>query len=176
MYLSKGTLISGDAGHNCFPDSGAVGIKEEGICTKEIWNMVMVKLNNLGYKTKDCTPWEMKFNSIGESLKFRVSEANKSKSSLHLSIHFSAGKGRGVRCLVNEFNGKSEKIANKICNEISKLGYYNRGVESGYLYTLEYTNMPCIIIECAFVTSKEDMEIYNKELISTAIVEAVTNI
>lgn len=173
MYLSKGNLISGDAGHNCFPDEGAVGIRDEGACTKEIWNLVMEKLNKIGLKTKDCTPWNMKFDSIGSSLKYRVKEANDSTSSLHLSIHFNYGPGTGVTCLVSEFNGKSQKIANEICDEISKLGYKNRGVKSGYLYMLNYTNMPCIIIECAFVDSKEDMEIYDKDLISTAIVEAI---
>ncbi|GIM27439.1 bacteriophage endolysin (N-acetylmuramoyl-L-alanine amidase) [Clostridium polyendosporum] len=174
MYLPKGALISGDAGHNCYPDSGAVGIRVEDNCTKAVWNLVQVKLRDLGYYVKDCTPWNMSFNSVGASLAYRVKKANESSSSLHLCIHFNAGGGKGVECWISDFGGRSEKFASNICEEFSKLGYYNRGIKSGNLYVANYTNMPCVIIECCFVDSRIDMDLYNSEDIANAIVKAVT--
>lgn len=176
MYLSRGALISGDAGHNCYPDSGIVGIGNEDECTKTIWNCVQAKLMELGFGVKDCTPWGMSFNSVGASLSFRVKTANHSASSIHLSIHLNSGGGRGVECWVSEFGGRAEKFANQICNEINKLGYVNRGVKSGNIYLLKYTQMPCVLIKCCFVDSEEDMSRYNPNLIAKAIVKAITGL
>lgn len=174
MYLPKGSLISGDAGHNCYPDNGVIGIRVEDNCTKVVWNLVQVKLKDLGYYVKDCTPWNMSFNSVGASLAYRVKQANESKSSLHLCIHFNSGGGKGVECWISNFGGRAEKFATKICEEISKLGYYNRGIKSGNLYVNNYTKMPSVIIECCFVDSRIDMDKYNPEDIANAIVKAVT--
>ncbi|MBU5593385.1 N-acetylmuramoyl-L-alanine amidase [Clostridium sp. MSJ-4] len=174
MYLDKGTLISGDAGHNCSPDIGANGYKLEDNLTKEVWNLIQDKLNSKGYLTKDCTPWNMNFNSVSDSLHFRVKVANDSRSKLHLCIHFNAGGGTGVECFISGNKDLEKELATKICNEISNLGYSNRGVKVGNLYVPKYTSMPCILIECSFVDSKQDMERYNANDISEAIVRAIT--
>ena len=173
MFLPKGALISGDAGHNCNPDKGATGLLSEEGCTKNIWNLIMKKLENLGYRTEDCTPWNIEFNSIGSSLKYRVKKANNSKSIIHLSIHFNAEDLEGVRCFVGDFKWDAEKIATQICEEISNLGFKNNGVKNGEVYMLRYTDMPCILIECASINAKEDIEFYNEENIANAIVKAI---
>lgn len=176
MYLSQGATISGDAGHNCYPDSGAVGIRVEDNCTSAVWKLVQAKLKDLGYKTVDCTPWGMKFNTVGESLSYRVKTANASNSSLHLCIHFNAGGGRGVECWISDFGGRAEKFGNQICNEVASLGYYNRGVKVGNLYVPKYTKMTCVLIECCFVDSSEDMNRYNVDALANAIVKGVTGL
>lgn len=174
MYLNKGALISGDAGHNCIPDVGAKGIRQEEKCNKEIWNLVRHKLNILGYLIEDCTPWNEKFDHKGASLNFRVKKANESKSLLHLSIHFNEINIRGVECWVLNNNGKAAKLAKQICAEIATLGYYNRGVKVGINYILEYTDMPSIIIKCASINNKEDMDRYDANKIAAAIVKGIT--
>ena len=174
MSLRKGSLISGDAGHNCSPDSGAVGYKVEDTLTKEVWNLVQAKLRNLGYSAKDCTPWGQRFSSVNSSLSYRVTQANRSGSSLHLCIHFNAGGGHGVECWIAGRGGQAQMYAEQICSEISKLGYFNRGVKTGNLYIPRATSMPCVLIECAFIDSRADMNRYNGEALANAIVKAIT--
>ena len=174
MDLKKGSLVSGDAGHNCYPDTGASGYKVEDNLTKEVWNLVQAKLKNLGYAIKDCTPWGKRFGSVNESLSYRVSQANSSNSALHLCIHFNAGGGNGVECWISGTGGQSEGFAKDICTEISKLGYFNRGVKVGNLYIPKATKMACVLIECAFVDSKSDMNKYNGEALANAIVKAIS--
>ncbi|MBU3193451.1 N-acetylmuramoyl-L-alanine amidase [Clostridium algidicarnis] len=176
MYLEKGTLISGDAGHNSSPDIGANGYRQEDDLTKEVWNLVQAKLKDLEYAVVDCTPWGTTFNSVNGSLAYRVKVANNSGSKLHLCIHFNAGGGTGVECWVIP-GGKSEQYGDKICEEISNaLGIRNRGVKDGSgLYVPKYTSMPCVLIECSFVDSQNDMDKYNGEKIANAIVKAITD-
>jgi len=175
MFLNIGDLISGDAGHNCSPDIGANGYRLEDTLTKEVWLLVKEKLNSKGYLTKDCTPWNVKFDNVNESLSFRVNEANKSGSKFHLCIHFNAGGGTGVECYINGTNNLEKEIAASICNSISKLGYTNRGVKTANLYVPRYTTMPCVLIECSFVDSQQDMDKYSADAIAEAIVFSITN-
>ncbi len=166
--------ISGDAGHNCSPDTGAIGYKKEDTLTKEVWTLVQSKLKVLGIETVDCTPYNMTFSSVTQSLAYRVNKANASNSDLHLCIHFNAGGGHGVECYIVGTGGKAETYAKSICTEIAALGYTNRGVKVSNLYVPKYTSMSCVLIECAFVDSKEDMDRYNGEAMASAIVKAVT--
>jgi N-acetylmuramoyl-L-alanine amidase len=174
MRIAKGSTISGDAGHNCYPDIGAKGIRSEDSCTKAVWKLVINKLESVGYETVDCTPWDKTLNSAGASKGYRVKLANGSNSSLHLSIHFNEGGGRGVECWVSKLGGRSEKFAYQICTEISKLGFVNRGVKHSNIYVTEYTKMPSVLIECCFIDSKEDMDNYDPDKIASAIVMAIT--
>lgn len=177
MYISKDSIVSCDAGHNIYPDVGSIGYRYEDECTKEVCYELIEKLKLMGYKVKDCTPWGKSFTSVGESLAYRVRLTNESNSSIHLCIHFNSSRGRdrgrGVECWVSELGGRAENFAKQICSEISKLGYYNRGVKYGELYILKYTKMPSVLIECAFVDSKNDMERYNAEQIAEAIIRAI---
>ncbi|MBB6632337.1 N-acetylmuramoyl-L-alanine amidase [Clostridium algidicarnis] len=175
MFLDRGTLISGDAGHNSPPDTGSGGYRQEDDLTKEIWNLIQDKLRSRGYLTKDCTPWGKRFDSVNKSLAFRVNEANNSGSKLHLCIHFNSGGGTGVECYISGNKDLERGFATNICNEISKLGYINRGVKTANLYVPRYTSMPCVLVECSFVDSRQDMDKYNGNDIAEAIVKAVTN-
>lgn len=166
--------ISGDAGHNCSPDTGSNGYKFEDNLTKEVWGLVQKKLQFIGVSVVDCTPYNMKFSSVNQSLAYRVNKANASNSDLHLCIHFNAGGGHGVECYIVGRGGKAENYANNICKEISYLGYTNRGVKVANFYVPKYTKMSCVLIECAFVDSKNDMDMYNAEKMATAIVKAIT--
>lgn len=176
MYLERNSIISGDAGHNAYPDTGTQSIRIEDELTKEVWTTLQNKLKGLGYTVVDCTPWNVTFNSVNGSLGYRVKAANESKSSLHLCIHFNSGGGTGVECWVVP-GGSAEEYAKQICEEISReLNIPNRGVKDGSnLYVPKYTDMPCVLIECAFVDSQDDMSKYNADKIADAIVRAITN-
>ncbi|MBU3191610.1 N-acetylmuramoyl-L-alanine amidase [Clostridium bowmanii] len=164
--------ISIDAGHNCIPDGGAIGIKREDSVTKEVVGKIIQKLQNTTTKIVDCTPYGQVFSNVGQSLQYRCNKANQSNSDLHLCIHFNAGGGEGVECYVISQTAKN--YAAKICNEIASLGYKNRGVKDGtHLFVVKNTRMPCVLVECAFIDSKKDMTMYNADLIANAIIKAV---
>lgn len=167
-------LVTTDAGHNCYPDTGAASIKVEDVLTKEVVALINSKLKEIGKSVVDCTPYGARFNSVNGSLAFRVKHANANGSDLHLCIHFNCGGGNGVECYISGRGGNSEKVASAICTEISALGYQNRGVKVASFYVPKYTNMPCVLVEVSFVDSRHDMEKYDANDIATAIVKAVT--
>ena len=161
-----------DAGHNCIPDKGATGIRQEDVLTKEVVKKIVEKIKALGFTITDCTPYGEIFQSVGASLEYRCEKANSSNSQLHLCIHFNSGGGEGVEVYAISQAGKA--YAAKICDEIAALGYGNRGVKEGnHLYVINRTNMPCCLVECSFVDSQDDMNRYNADQIASAIVKAV---
>ena len=164
--------ISIDAGHNCTPDGGAIGIKREDSVTKEVTGEIIKKLQTTNTKIIDCTPYGQVFSNVGQSLQYRCNKANQSNSDLHLCIHFNAGGGEGVECYVISQTAKI--YAAKICNEIALIGYRNRGVKDGsHLFVVKNTNMPCVLVECAFIDSAKDMNMYKANSIANAIIKAV---
>lgn len=167
-------IISGDAGHNAYPDTGASGYRKEDELTKELWQLVQSKLRTLDYTVVDCTPYGQRFNSVGESLRYRCNVANGSSSAFHLCIHFNATPGGyGVEA----YAISAREMAQQLIDEIAKLGFRNRGVKDGSrLYMVNNTNMPCVLLECCFVDSKEDMDRYNAESMANAIVKALTGV
>ncbi|MBU5591155.1 N-acetylmuramoyl-L-alanine amidase [Clostridium sp. MSJ-4] len=175
VILPVGSIISGDAGHNCSPDVGAVGYRKEDDLTKEVWLLVKSKLKSAKYTVVDCTPYGVKFNSVNGSLAYRVKIANSSGSKFHLCIHFNVynGTANGVESWISGLGGLAEVIGKSLCNEIEKLGFVNRGVKVGKLYVPLYTNMPCVLLECCFCDSKVDMSIYEKNKMADAIVGAL---
>lgn len=173
--------ISIDAGHNCYPDGGAIGILDENVLTKEVTALLVSKFTALGHEIKDCTPYGQKFSSdvkegLTESLAYRVNEANNWGSDLHLCIHANCfnRQAYGTETWITG-NGKSYDYAKKIVDNIcGAIGTFNRGVKQGGLYVTRNTSMPCVLIEMLFVDNAEDAQKYNAEAIANAIVKAVT--
>jgi len=164
--------ISIDAGHNCTPDTGAIGIKKEDVLNKEVVGKIINKLQSMNTIIIDCTPYGKVFSNVSQSLQYRCNKANASNSDLHLCIHFNMGGGEGVECYV--ISQTAIKYATKICNEMTLLGYRNRGVKDGsHLFVVKNTNMPCVLVECCFLDSTKDMGMYNADSIASAIIKAV---
>lgn len=160
-----------DAGHNASPDIGASGIRQEDVLTKELVQLLDTKLKSLGHTITDCTPYGQTFNTVGQSLQYRCNKANTSSSSFHLCVHFNCGGGHGVEAYFTT----ARDISTKLCNEISALGFTNRGIKDGNsLYVVRNTNMPCVLLEVAFVDSVDDMNNYNANNVANAIVKALT--
>lgn len=112
-------------------------------------------------------------------------KCNAKDRQLDISIHFNAcahskadGKTKGVEVLCRTKDGIRGDVANRICNQISKIGFTNRGVktESG-LYFLNHTNKPAILVEVCFVDDQDDARLYkqNKNTAARAIVKAILN-
>lgn len=162
-----------DIGHNCPPDTGAVGIKSEDALVTDVGNRAMSKLKALGHEVISCTP--NKASSVNNSLSQRCDKANSDKVDIYVSIHFNAfnGQANGTEVFAASDNGR--KIAQPVLNEIVNLGFANRRVKDGsHLFVLRNTNMPAILIECCFIDSQKDMDLFDPEAMANAIVKGLT--
>ncbi|MFM9156438.1 MAG: N-acetylmuramoyl-L-alanine amidase, partial [Dolichospermum sp.] len=89
--------------------------------------------------------------------------------------HFNAFNGKANGTEIFAISDSGRKVAQKVLDEIVKLGFFNRGVKSGsHLYVLRRTNMPGILIEGCFIDSAKDMQIYDGEAMANAIVAGLT--
>lgn len=112
------------------------------------------------------------FDKSNDNLTEAVKLSNSEKPDLFLSIHLNAGGGQGVEC----YTYKAAKLpkAVSICNNISKLGYKNRGVKDGtHLKVVRDTIAPAILVECCFVDNKNDTQKYNAFKMAEAIYNAI---
>ncbi|MGM3306609.1 N-acetylmuramoyl-L-alanine amidase [Anabaena sp. WFMT] len=162
-----------DIGHNCPPDTGARGIKVEDNLTVEIGNKVIAKLKSLGHEVIPCKPASA--STVGQSLGRRCDTANRNKVDIFVSIHFNAFNGQANGTEIFAQSDAGRKIAKPVLDEIIKLGFFNRGVKNGsHLYVIRNTNMPGILIECCFIDSAKDMQLYDGEAMASAIVKGLT--
>lgn len=101
---------------------------------------------------------------------------------LHISIHFNSGrsdrkgdgKTGGTEVWLTQDSGIKGNIAKRVCNQMSKLGFTNRGVKTTRnLYFLNHTFQPAILIEVCFVDDVDDYRLYRNQRCKVA--EAVAN-
>lgn len=156
-----------DIGHNCPPDSGALGIKKEDELTKAVGTLLMQKLKAAGHTVVDCTPKTA--SSVNDSLLRRANTANANNVNIFVSIHFNAFNKKVNGTEVFGISNASKGIAQSVLKEIEKLGFKSRGVKSTSLMVLRKTQMPAILVECCFCDSTTDMAIFDAEKMAEAI-------
>jgi N-acetylmuramoyl-L-alanine amidase len=162
-----------DMGHNAPPDTGASGWAKEDDLTKAVGTRVRAKLAALGHIAVNCNPSSA--YSVLDSLNKRVSIANAQNVDLYVSIHFNAFNGKANGAEVFAVSSSGERYAKPVLREIVRLGFYNRGVKDGsHLYVLKNTWMPAILIECCFIDSWRDRDLYDTERMANAIVTGLT--
>ncbi len=159
-----------DLGHNVAYDGGAVGIRGEDELIREVGFKVINMLRELKHTVVYCTP--SKAISLIDSLSARVKTANENRVDYFVCLHFNAGGGRGTEVYAHSEGGR--RLAQRVLDEIVKLGFVNRGVKDGaWLYVIKHTDAPAILIECCFVDSKGDLLLYNSEEMARAIVRGL---
>lgn len=164
-----------DCGHNCPPDSGAVGIKREDELTLAVGNQVITQLQNLGHQVVNCTPTSAK--SVSDSLAKRCQKTNDSRVDVFVSIHFNAFNGKAYGSEVFAISDKGKALAKSVLNEICSLGFFSRGVKDGSrLFVVRNTNAPAILVECCFVDSSKDMQLFDVGTMASAIVKGLTGV
>lgn len=156
-----------DMGHNCPPDTGALGIKKEDDLTKAVGTLLMQKLKAAGHTVIDCTPKTA--SNVTNSLAQRTNKANANNVNIYVSIHFNAFNGKVHGSEVFAMSNASKGIAQSVLKEIVKLGFANRGVKNTPLFVLRNTQMPAILVECCFCDSQTDMDIFDAEKMAEAI-------
>lgn len=157
-----------NAGHTKFgKGTGANGKLNESFETRRIAFTLMSLLANTKHEIIPAV-----FDRSNNNLKEAVEVANKEDADLFISIHLNAGGGNGVEAYTWE--GVKLPLATRICGEIHKLGYRNRGVKDGSnYYVIKNTKCPAILVECCFVDSFEDFKLYDYEMIAYAIRDAI---
>ncbi len=153
--------------------SGAVGYLNESKETRNVGKKLMEILKKEGVKVVDCTI--DKASSQDAYLSKSVQLANNQDLDYFISIHFNAGKGKGVE--VYTYEGRQFQDARDVCVKISELGFENRGVKSGTgLYVVRKTKAKSMLIEVCFVDTKSDADLYKKvgyDDVAKAIAEAI---
>ena len=122
-----------DIGHNCPPDTGARGIRQEDNLTMEVGTRVISKLKYLGHQVIDCKP--SRASSVGNSLQQRCNIANSNRVDVFVSIHFNSFNRQANGTEIFTASDTGRRISQSVLDNIVKLGYFNRGVKNGlHLY------------------------------------------
>lgn len=162
--------------------TGAVGYCAESYVDREIKNALVNILNSEGLATAyDCTVDKgISQSNIITQIKKKINAV--SGSHCNISIHLNAckkrakdGKTTGVECVVYSLSNKGP--AAKICEEISKLGFKNRGVKAntglGVLKGIRNGGHN-VLIECFFCDDEDDYLVY-RQVGADAIAHAIAN-
>lgn len=169
--------IAVHAGHN--PDGkiacGAVGFIKESTAARQITEHLKAMLSSV-CSCVDVTVNDGKNqNDILNRLNSRV---NSGQFDLSLSIHLNAAaseQANGVEVWYWRGNADMLRLAWKISETMAELGYMNRGSKpTQSLSVIRNTNCPALLLECGFVTSKKDCEIFDPYEIAKKIVKALS--
>lgn len=132
--------------------SGAAGFINESVETRNVGNRLIELLKNNDNEVVNCTV--DKADTQNAYLVECVKLANQQDLDYFISIHFNAGGGKGTE--IYTYKGKEYIEALKICENISTLGFNNRGIKDGSnLYVIRKTKAKSMLIEICFVDSDD---------------------
>jgi N-acetylmuramoyl-L-alanine amidase len=170
--LTKKIIII-DPGHGG-SDPGAVseGVEEKDVNFK-IASSLFIKLNDNGYKAK-----LTRTNDSFIDLYDRVNLANKMKADLFVSIHNNSAfspEAEGTETLYFPDSQEGQALARLIQNElVIYLKRTDRGIKPrGDLVVLKYTNMPAVLVECAFLSNPVERKLLQEKEFRALTVKAI---
>lgn len=159
-------------------------VTEDRKISKEVQRLL--KIN--GSTVYDCTDDSARTQS--GNLNNIVKKCNEHNVDLNMSMHLNGckkvkkdGKTKGVEVWVQNMHSKAVPYARRICSELERLGFTNRGVKgctenNRSLAVIRRTKAPALLVEVCFADDEDDILLYKKlgyKLISSAIVKAVLN-
>lgn len=175
---SKGSkqLIVVDAGHGGM-DSGAVGDNElyEKNITLQISLFIREELIKRNYSV-----YMSRIDDVFVGLHERADKANELGADAFVSIHLNAYNGKetvsGVEALYYDRPGCAE-YAQIFAEHVSEAtGFRNRGTVARQKLVVTYaTKMPSTIIECGYITNKEEAEALSTAEVQQKIAVAVAD-
>ena len=185
--MKKIKKVTVHAGHN--PSGkiacGASDLLDESTEARYITRKVIKLLKKNGIKAVNCTV--NNGTSQSDVLRKICAKCNAATDAdLHISIHLNSGRddkkgdGRtgGTEALLTQNVDDKGDIAKRICNQMAKLGFTNRGVKiSSSLYFLNHTKAPALLAEVCFVDDRDDYMLYKADRldVAKAIAKAVLN-
>ena len=152
--------LRGGHSPNC---KGAMGILDEQVEVRKIYNEMVPMLKAAGHSVVDCNS---NGRTQGAELAEGTNKANSSRCDVYITIHMNAstGSGNGTECwLYNSGNGTMNSMADKIMSNFAAKGFYNRGKKYSTSYhDLKKSNMPAMIVETLFCDNSGDAQLYRK--------------
>ena len=154
--------------------------REDRIITKKV--IRLLKKNRI--KAYNCTV--NNGTSQTDVLRKICAKCNSKTRDIDISIHFNSAahqkvtdrKTTGTEVWVRDTSGVKGDLAKRICNQLSKVGFKNRGVKTtSGLWVLNKTTKPALLIEVCFVSDPDDAKLYkkNRDAVAKAIVQAILN-
>jgi N-acetylmuramoyl-L-alanine amidase len=105
-----------------------------------------------------------------DDLTEEIKECNAYDPDLAVDIHNNAGGGDGAEAYYHYKGGLSKTLAQNILAEVVKIGQNSRGAKTklnssgtDYYGFIRETVPPAVIVECAFVDNKTDLQIIDTE-------------
>lgn len=162
-----------DQGHN--PSGHNTGAEGFGIREQDVTYNVGVYLaqmlqanGNFEVRLSRNTPEEILGTNNATSLAQRVREANEWPADYFISIHCNANVNpdiNGTECYVYRAYTPAYDLAYQILNAVTeRVGTKDNGVRvNPSLYVLRRTRMPAVLVELAYLTNYDDMELLVNE-------------
>lgn len=159
-------------------DSGAVGIggRQEKVDALKYASKVADLLKSAGHTVKLERDGDYLIN-----VKDIAAKANAWGADYFIAFHRNSGGGTGAECLVvSNASQKSRDMAQAIQNALVTVGFKNRGVkkQDKNTYVLSHTTMPATTIECGFMDSQVDNDLFDSKFdaICSGIANAIISI
>ncbi|OOM69660.1 N-acetylmuramoyl-L-alanine amidase [Clostridium sp. BL-8] len=148
------------AGHsdNC---EGAVGIVNEHDQMKSYYTAVKSVFEKYGHTVIDCNS---NANTENEELSEGANIANSNNVDFFASLHMNCfdTNAHGCEVLVSSASSGAYPVAQRLVQNFSELGFFNRGVKFIKDYEMNHISAPNIISEICFCDSQVDIDIYNE--------------
>ena len=110
----------------------------------------------------------------------KIKQANDAKVDAVIEIHLNAGGGTGCEVYHAHKGGAGKTLAEKICAEISNIGYRNRGAKTkktvlgkDYFAIIRETKAPAVLVECCFLDNDSDMSKLNIDEMALAVTAGI---
>lgn len=137
-------------------------------------------LKNCGFETILVAP-----ESYDVSLRTRVQRANDAGANVYISIHANAygnnwNLANGIETWIYEKvmgGSETERLAKEVQKElVQSTGRRNRGIKrSPDLYVLHATKMHAVLVECGFMTNKDEADLLRSDSYRKKCADAICN-
>lgn len=159
-------------------------VTEDRKISKELQKLLTAE----GHIVHDCT--DDSARTQNGNLNNIVKKCNKKDVNLNISVHLNGckkvkkdGKVKGVEVWVSSMSSKAVPYAKRVCSELAKLGFTNRGVKgckenNRSLAVIRRTKDPAMLIEVCFADDEDDILRYKKlgyKTVTKAIAEGILN-
>lgn len=152
--------LRGGHSPNC---KGAMGILDEQVEVRKIYDELKPLLESVGHEVVDCNS---NASNVVAELAEGTNKANAANCDVYMTIHMNAsnGVGHGTECLLYDAgNHEMGAIATFMRGNFRNAGFTDRGTKYNKgLHDLNASNMPGMIIEILFCDNVGDADLYKK--------------
>lgn len=178
--MAKIAIYAGHGGS----DPGAIGV--DGLQEKDfnlaVSNAATSILRGLGY-----TVINNRTTDVDRSITRDANLANEERVDALVEIHMNSNSGTpatGSEAFISLREiGRARALGDAILRRLADLGFVNRGVKTSVNASgqdtfgiLRLTNMPAVLLECAFINNPDDMARFDVDNVARAVAEGVREV